>query len=66
MGNDNKMTSTPDEPTEAATERKPMKWEDPSVPAGNAPSMSKWPLTIMLFLWFGWVGFLAAIRFGIL
>ena len=42
------------------------KWEDPSVPAGNAPPMPKWPLAVMLVIWVGWVGFLAAARFGIL
>lgn len=60
------MTSLSDDTAEVAVERKPTKWEDPSVPAGNAPPMSKWMLSVMLFLWIGWVGFLAAIRSGLL
>lgn len=46
--------------------RKPTKWEDPSVPAGNAPPMPRWPFGLMLTLWIAWVGFLAAIAFGVL
>jgi len=42
------------------------KWDDPSVPAGNAPAMPKWPLPLMLVVWVAWVGFLAAVRFGLL
>ncbi len=60
------MTSTLDNAIETEAEREPTKWEDPSVPAGNAPPMPKWRLPVLLVIWVGWVGFLAAVRFGIL
>jgi hypothetical protein len=44
----------------------PTKWDDPTVPAGNAPPMPKWPLALMLSVWVAWVAFLAGIRFGLL
>ena len=60
------MTDTLDNPHDPHAEHKPTKWEDASVPAGNAPPMSKLPLAISLIVWIGWVGFLAAIRFHML
>lgn len=36
----------------------PSVWDDPSVPVGNAPPRSKWPLVLFGTAWAGWVVFL--------
>jgi len=33
-------------------------WEDPSIPAGDAPSMPRWPLVLSVVAWCGWLAFL--------
>ena len=35
-------------------------WDDPSVPVGNAPPMSRWPLVVTAIAWLAWVVFLIA------
>ena len=44
--------------------RKPrgIDWKDPSVPAGNAPAMPRWPLLLAAAAWIGWSVFLVVIR----
>lgn len=59
------MTADQQDSEQSEAERKPTKWEDPSVPAGNAPPMPKWPLPVMGVAWVAWVGFLAAVKFGL-
>jgi hypothetical protein len=54
----NEGTSSKDEETK---EKKPwIDWGDPSVPAGNAPPLPRWPLALALVLWLAWMGFLLA------
>ncbi len=66
MASEKKMTQVTPQTDDTGETQTPSKWDDPSVPAGNAPPMPKWPLPLMLVVWFAWVGFLAAVRFGIL
>lgn len=33
-------------------------WDDPSVPAGNAPPMPRWPVVVTTIAWLAWVVFL--------
>ena len=35
-------------------------WDDPSVPVGNAPPMSRWPLVVTTIVWLAWIVFLIA------
>ena len=48
----------------AAAEPEPKRprinWNDPDVPAGNAPPLPRWPLVLAALLWVGWLGFLVA------
>lgn len=66
MASEKSMTEVSPQTDDTAEAQTPSKWDDPSVPAGNAPSMPKWPLPLMLAVWGTWVGFLAAVRFGIM
>lgn len=34
-------------------------WEDPDVPAGDAPRMPWWPLVLSVVAWCGWLAFVA-------
>jgi hypothetical protein len=48
---------------EAVEDAKPAKepkynWEDPAVPAGDAPPMPRWPLVLAVAAWCGWLVFL--------
>ena len=36
--------------------------DDRSVPVGNAPVATRWPLFLMVIAWLGWVAFLVAIN----
>lgn len=66
MASEKKMTQVSAQTDDLDKTQTPSKWADPSVPAGNAPPMPRWPLPLMLVAWVAWVGFLAAVRFGIL
>lgn len=39
-------------------------WNDPSVPIGNAPPMSRWPIVAWALAFAGWVVFLAVMAFA--
>lgn len=30
-------------------------WDDPSVPAGDSPSLPRWPVGVALALWVAWL-----------
>ena len=66
IASEKKMTQVSPQVDDTVQVQTPSKWDDPSVPAGNAPPMPKWPLPLMLAVWGTWAGFLAAVRFGIL
>ncbi len=34
-------------------------WDDPAIPAGNAPPLPSWPSWVTGALWALWVGYLA-------
>ncbi len=36
-------------------------WDDPNVPAGNAPPLPRWPMVIAGFAWFAWIVFLVVL-----
>lgn len=45
--------------TENEVPKKPrVKWDDPSVPVGNAPPMARWPLVVSAIAWVAWIVFL--------
>lgn len=44
--------------TELAPKRPRIDWNDPDVPAGNAPPLPRWPLMLAALLWVGWLAFL--------
>ena len=35
-----------------------VKWDDPSVPVGNAPLSPRWPVVVTAIAWLAWVVFL--------
>lgn len=35
-------------------------WDDPNIPAGDAPLMPRWPLVLSAVAWCGWLVFLVA------
>ena len=52
------QASDADEASESETE--PTIWDDPSVPVGDAPPLSKGPLVALVIAWAGWTIFLVA------
>ena len=46
--------------TELAPKQPRINWNDPDVPAGNAPPLPRWPLVLAALVWVGWLGFLVA------
>lgn len=59
------MSKDDNQKTDAATddstdETEANKWNDPTVPAGLAPPLPRWPLALAIFAWVGWVVFLVA------
>lgn len=44
--------------------RRQVDWEDPAVPAGNAPPLPAWPLWACAILWAGWTVFVWATAFA--
>ncbi len=51
-------SDTPKSDSEATGRRAGINWNDPDVPAGNAPPMPAWPLILSGALWFAWIVFL--------
>jgi hypothetical protein len=54
-----KPTDSTSPSTEIRTVRG-VNWSDPNVPAGNAPSLPRWPLVLSVAIFFLWVIFLIA------
>lgn len=46
-----------------ATSQPTINWEDPNVPAGNAPPMSRFPLIASAVVFGLWIAFLVAMAF---
>ncbi|RJP40848.1 MAG: hypothetical protein C4547_02115 [Phycisphaerales bacterium] len=46
------------EPGPDAARPSGVNWNDPTVPAGNAPPMPRWPLYLAAAAWFAWIVFL--------
>lgn len=42
----------------------PSKWDDPSVPVGNAPPMPRWPVFAWAVAWTLWIVFLVAMAWA--
>ncbi len=49
----------PEEDSVKEPEKQGVDWNDPAVPVGNAPPMSRWPLAVLGVAWLGWLVFLA-------
>jgi len=49
---------TPDADEAAECAAEPTIWDDPSVPVGDAPLLSKAPLVALSIAWLGWTVFL--------
>lgn len=48
-------------PTPISSFSRQIDWKDPSVPAGNAPAMARWPLALAVAAWVAWIVFLAVL-----
>ena len=54
-GEDADRSAAGDKPAKRPT----YNWEDPDVPAGDAPPMPWWPLVRSAVAWCGWLAFVA-------
>lgn len=56
----NNADTTSEHPASAERRSGKPDWNDPTVPAGDAPPLARWPVFAWAAGWLAWVGFLAA------